>query len=103
MADSAMVLSLSQQPESFGRTVLEALALGRAVVGYDHGGVGEILADLNPRGRTPVDDWHSLVARVKQQLVDGPTVSISPSRIEAYSLDLMQARTIEVYESLSGR
>jgi glycosyltransferase involved in cell wall biosynthesis len=42
MAVSHLVCALSQQPESFGRTVLEAMALGKPVVGYDCGGVGEI-------------------------------------------------------------
>ncbi|MEZ5579451.1 MAG: glycosyltransferase family 4 protein [Candidatus Competibacteraceae bacterium] len=49
-AVSTLVLSLSAKPESFGRTVLEALSLGRPVVGYAHGGVGEILDRLYPAG-----------------------------------------------------
>lgn len=49
-------LSLSRQPESFGKTTLEALALGRPVAGYDHGGVGEQLATFLPEGRIPPGD-----------------------------------------------
>ncbi|HEX7770633.1 MAG TPA: glycosyltransferase, partial [Dokdonella sp.] len=49
-AASALVLQLSNKPESFGRTVVEALALCRPVLGYDHGGVGELLTDLYPAG-----------------------------------------------------
>ncbi|GBL46756.1 glycosyltransferase [Sulfuriferula multivorans] len=49
-AVSDIVLSLSSKPESFGRTVLEALRLGTPVVGYNHGGVGEILAAAYPAG-----------------------------------------------------
>jgi len=56
MSVSSAVVSLSQKPESFGRTVLEALALGSPVVGYDHGGVSEIMAQLFPRGAVPVGD-----------------------------------------------
>ena len=48
---SSIVLSLTQQPESFGRTTLEALALGKPVIGYEHGGVGEILDALLPSGK----------------------------------------------------
>jgi glycosyltransferase involved in cell wall biosynthesis len=47
-AVSTLVLSLSAKPESFGRTVLEALSLGVPVIGYDHGGVGEILVGSIP-------------------------------------------------------
>jgi glycosyltransferase involved in cell wall biosynthesis len=36
-----------------GRTVLEALAVGRPVVGWDHGGVGELLRQLFPQGAVP--------------------------------------------------
>ncbi|MFC6686080.1 glycosyltransferase [Marinobacter koreensis] len=54
------MLSLSTKPESFGRTVVEALGLGVPVVGYDHGGVGEVLAALYPQGRVPLGDKDAL-------------------------------------------
>ena len=50
-----LVLQLSSKPEAFGRTVAEALSLGRPVLGLDHGGVGEILAAHFPAGRVAVD------------------------------------------------
>ena len=43
-AASDLVLQLSRKPESFGRTVVEALSVGRPVLGWAHGGVGELLA-----------------------------------------------------------
>lgn len=64
MLQSDVVVSLSRQPESFGRTTLEALSLGIPVVGYDHGGVGEILERLFPAGRTPVGDPAQAAERV---------------------------------------
>ena len=45
-AASDLVLQLSRKPESFGRTVLEALSVGRPVLGWAHGGVGELLRTL---------------------------------------------------------
>ncbi len=48
-----ITLSLTLQPESFGKTTLEALALGRPVAGYEHGGVGEQLGLLLPEGKVP--------------------------------------------------
>ncbi len=56
MAVSDIVLSLSTQPESFGRTTLEALSMGVPVIGYDHGGVGEQLKGLYAQGRVPLGD-----------------------------------------------
>ncbi len=54
LAISNLALSLSNQPESFGRTTLEALRLGVPTAGYDHGGVGEILRAIYPGGLLPL-------------------------------------------------
>ena len=43
-AASDLVLQLSRKPEAFGRTVVEALSVGRPVLGWAHGGVGDLLA-----------------------------------------------------------
>lgn len=40
---SDVVVSASTRPEAFGRTLAEALAMGRPVVGPDHGGSTEIV------------------------------------------------------------
>ena len=50
MSISNIVLSLSNKPEAFGRTVLEALCLGIPVVAYNHGGASEILTKTYPVG-----------------------------------------------------
>ncbi len=73
-AASDLVLSLSTKPESFGRAVLEALSLGVPVVGYDHGGVGEILAKLYPQGRVPLRDSAALVSIATQLLEDSGAI-----------------------------
>src|SRR3546814_8365369 len=49
-AASDLVLQLSRKPEAFGRTVIEALSTGRPVLGWAHGGVGELLRELQPEG-----------------------------------------------------
>lgn len=98
MALSELVLCLSRKPESFGRTVAEALALGRPVIGYDHGGVGEILAEIYPAGAVPPDDRKTLVARIRAFLDDAPPV---PDR-QPYLKSAMQAQTLSLYESLAG-
>ncbi len=95
-AVSTLVLSLSAQPESFGRTVLEALSLGTPVVGYDHGGVGEILARIYPAGLTPVGDLDRLTARVSELLAAAPPVPPEP----VFPLRRMLDETLALYESL---
>jgi glycosyltransferase involved in cell wall biosynthesis len=97
-AMSDLVLSLSSRPESFGRTVLEALVLGVPVLGYDHGGVGEILATLYPSGRVPRGDTAALL-QCARQLLDAPPAVV---RSDAYSLSTMLEQTLALYRELAG-
>jgi len=98
MAISNLVLSLSTKPESFGRTVLEALSMGVPVVGYDHGGVGEQLRQLFPAGRAPLGDLDALVRQCHamqsgtriQPLAPPPTLG-----------DMLRA-TLAVYDELAA-
>ncbi|UPG89600.1 glycosyltransferase [Luteibacter aegosomaticola] len=92
-AMSNLVLQLSQRPESFGRTVVEALAMCRPVLGYAHGGVGELLAELYPAGRVPLNDRERLVERAAELLRFAPP--IPPPR--SYRLVDMQAATLALY------
>lgn len=94
-----LVLSLSQQPESFGRTVLEALALQTPVAGYAEGGVGEVLGALYPAGLVPPRDPEALLAVVERLLVEPPP----PSRVTApYTLSQMTDSTLDAYRELVG-
>ena len=98
MAASDVVLSLSEKPESFGRTTLEALSLGRPVLGYDHGGVGEQLRQILPAGRVPPGDITAAVTRLRnwgEQAVPKPAT-------HDWSLGLMCQSTLALYEELSG-
>ncbi|WP_209285807.1 glycosyltransferase family 4 protein [Marinobacterium alkalitolerans] len=97
-AVSDLVLSLSTQPESFGRTVAEALSLGRPVVGYDHGGVGEILQCVFPEGRVPLCDHEQLLSVVSQQLKQPATVQDMP-----FLKQMMLEQTLSCYLELSSQ
>lgn len=95
LAISDIVFSLSTQPESFGRTTLEALALGRPVLGYDHGGVGEQLRALFPGGRVAVCDASALLTATRQVLAHPPR----PSLVESpYTLEAMCRATLACYQ-----
>lgn len=56
MVASDVIVSLNLLPEAFGKTTLEALALGRPTAGYEAGGVGEQLDDYLPAGKVPTGD-----------------------------------------------
>ena len=95
-AVSALVLQLSNKPESFGRTVVEALSLCRPVLGYAHGGVGELLAELYPAGRVPVGDRERLVERAAELLRVAPPIPM----LQSYRLSDMQQATLALYEEV---
>ncbi|MFC4726673.1 glycosyltransferase [Coralloluteibacterium thermophilus] len=91
-----LVLQLSRKPEAFGRTVLEALSVGRPVLGWDHGGVGELLAGLYPAGAVPLADLEALEARALALLENPPPAPVTIP----HSLAAMQAATLDVYARL---
>lgn len=97
-AASSLILQLSVKPESFGRTVIEALALCKPVLGYDHGGVGELLTDLYPAGRVALGDRQRLTERAAELLRAAPP--IAPLR--SYRLADMQAATLALYAELAA-
>lgn len=94
MAAADITYCLSRKPEAFGRTVIESLALGRPVLGFDHGGVSETLGSIFPEGRVPLNDEQALLARSIQFLEQPPVV---PER-HPYQLSTMQQQTISLYE-----
>lgn len=96
-AMSALVLQLSAQPEAFGRTAAEALSLGRPVLGFDHGGVGEILARNFPHGRVAAGDEAALLQRAQQLIAQ-------PRPVPAYrgaTLQQAQDALLAVYRELA--
>jgi len=95
-AASAAILQVSTKPEAFGRTVVEALNLGVPVIGFDHGGAGELLAELFPEGRVPLGDAGALVTVTRKILVDRPRVA----PFDSYRLADMQRATLDVYRQL---
>lgn len=99
MAVSDLVLSLSTQPESFGRTVLEALSLGVPVVGYDRGGVGEIMGAMLPAGLVPPGDQATLALQAREFLARPPDI---PGNA-LFLLDTMLASTLALYQNLARR
>ncbi len=93
-AASDLVLQLSRKPEAFGRTVIEALSSGRAVLGWAHGGAGELLAELQPDGAVPPFDASALADAAHRLLL----ASARPSITMSYSLRAMQDATLAVYD-----
>jgi glycosyltransferase involved in cell wall biosynthesis len=98
LAISNLVLSLSSQPESFGRTTLEALRLGVPTAGYDYGGVGEILRGVYPTGLLPLGDLDESCQRITHLLQQPQAVPAG----DFFPLRVMLDQTLALYEQLAG-
>ncbi len=97
-AAADLVLQLSRKPESFGRTVIEALAVGRPVLGWAHGGVGELLAELQPQGAVAPFDQGALVHAARVLLAHPP----APPATMPHTLRAMQDATLALYRELDA-
>jgi glycosyltransferase involved in cell wall biosynthesis len=101
-----VVVSASTAPEGFGRTIVEALAMGRPVIATDHGGARETMLQgetgwLVPPGdpaplADALRDALALTARQRASLAARSRAWIA----ERYDAQLMCDATLAVYEEL---
>ncbi|MGN7610586.1 glycosyltransferase [Magnetococcales bacterium HHB-1] len=99
LSTANLLLSLSEKPESFGRSVLEALSLGVPVVGYNHGGVGELLQRLYPEGCVEVKNFQSLIQTTMPLLMNPKPVL----PMQDFTLQDMLQKTTSLYHNLVNR
>lgn len=98
-----IVVNCSLKPEAFGRTIVEAQAMGRIVVAADHGGARETIIPDMTGFLVPPRDAASLAASFDMILdgdIDGRLAFGARAResvIERFSLAAMQARYLELY------
>lgn len=92
---SDIVYNLSQTPEPFGRTMIEAIACGTKVVGWNHGGASEILKKLFPQGLVDLDEMEKL----RDTTVTIANSSSTPSE-NTFTAKRMTDSTIDLYNKL---
>lgn len=93
-------LSLTRKPASYDRAILEALALGRPVAGYDLGAVGEFLQIFLPDGRIPAGDINAMADRLMTWYTEPPP---SPRQVPyPYRLTDMAQSYIGLYQRVLG-
>jgi len=101
-----VVVSASTDPEGFGRTVIEAQAMGRPVVATDHGGAAETVEHLVTGWRVPPGDAAALAEAIDHALWMPPDYRQAlGERARAavcagYTAAAMQAATLDVYREL---
>jgi glycosyltransferase involved in cell wall biosynthesis len=99
LAVSDIVYSLSNKAETFGRTTLEALSLGVPVLGWDQGGVSEILQRRFPQGAVPFGNNEMLLARTLE-LIKNP---VKPPQQDSFRLETMLSQTLALYEKVAAK
>ena len=102
-----VVSATSVKPESFGRTIPEAQAMGRLVVGTAHGGACETIMDGKTGFLVPPADPPSLAKKLDEVLAMTPNAKremceTAKARARSeFSTEKMCERTIELYRELS--
>jgi len=92
---SDIVYNLSQTPEPFGRTMIEAIACGTKVIAWNHGGASEILKKLFPQGLVDLDEMGKL-CETTVSLINS---SFKPSE-NIFTAKRMTDSTIKLYGEL---
>ncbi|MDR2902072.1 MAG: glycosyltransferase family 4 protein [Lactobacillales bacterium] len=106
---SDIVVAPTMLPEPFGRTVVEAQAMGRIVVGLNHGGAAETIQDGKTGFLAPVGNAQAL-ADILDMIIDMPagkrkrieSDSIKSAQ-ENFSIQKMCAKTLEVYHEVVSK
>jgi len=105
---SDVVVNASIEPEAFGRVVIEAQAMARPTIATDHGGAAETIEHGVTGWRVPPADPGALAAALDDALVlpaDERAALGARARASVaahYTVQSMQAATIEVYREVLG-
>jgi glycosyltransferase involved in cell wall biosynthesis len=101
-----IVIAPSWEPESYGRTVVEALSAGVPAIGSDLGGARDILAGPLARFGVPSRDTSALAGRIAEFLdwrenepELGPAVSVEIAR--RFSYDAHIAGIVEILQRVT--
>ena len=93
-------------PESFGRGIAEAQAMGRVVVASNHGGACELISNNRTGFLTPVGDSRILASVLDSVLAMSPSerqaigMAAQASVRENFSIQKMCDRTIALYKEI---
>jgi glycosyltransferase involved in cell wall biosynthesis len=101
-----VVVSASTDPEGFGRTIVEAQAMGRPVIATDHGGARETVVPGSTGWLVPPGDSAALAGAIGETLSLDPAMRSALARrarahiAAGFTREAMCARTIDIYEEL---
>ena len=106
---ASVVVSASIEPEAFGRTVVEASAMGKPVIAPNHGAAPEIIIHGQTGWLVPPNDPAALAEALQRSLAlsQDEMASIANRAInrvqQHFSVERMCEETIQVYQELLTR
>ena len=104
MSDVVVVPSIS--PEPFGRTAIEAQAMGRPVIAFNHGGTSESIIHEQTGYLARPGDIDDLVKYIEKNLLQDTKNRIKIAKkarehmVKNFSRDKMTSNTIQIYKKL---
>lgn len=96
---SDVLVSCSQKPEAFGRTLIEALAMNTPVIATRHGGALDIVEDGRTGFLVPPENAGELAAAIRK-IREFPPAGLRETVLSRFTLDQMIEKTGGVYERL---
>ncbi len=106
MAD--VVMAVSVHPEAFGRTMIEAQAMGKIPIASNHGGAAEIIKDEEngylvgignaKETKEAIEKFFALSEKEHLEMVESAIHNV----ISKYSKDQMSEGTLHLYEDLTS-
>lgn len=103
---ASVVVSASTDPEGFGRIPIEAQAMGRTVIGTNHGGARETIINGQTGWLVEPNDPHELAKTIEDILkLDGNQRAMLATRAmahiaENFTREHMTSKTLQVYAEL---
>ncbi len=101
-----IVAAPSVRPEAFGRTAVEAQAMGKLLVASDHGGARETVQNEESGLLVPPGDSGALAAALDRFITMNHAErdamrAAARLRARAFSLEAMCAKTLAIYEAVA--
>ena len=103
---SDFIVSASLIPETFGRTIVEANAMKRIAIAFNHGGPTETIVDGKTGFLTPVGDVSALAKTIKKvlDLSDQTRKKMQKEAfnnvIDHFSVEQMCKKTLQLYQEM---
>ena len=104
-----LVISCSTKPEAFGRTILEAQAMGRPVLAFNHGGSVELIKENKNGILSPVSNIEEYAKNINKSLSlslkDREKISNESIKMvnQKYLTSNMCKKTINLYKNLISK